>query len=461
MSVLVSFLNVGEIIASSAEQFLLFGADVEENSEIVTAFIRKLVHDLEILENNIYDISVMGQVKKIEFKVTELPNDMKMLSYLGGELSNASTYFSTFGNVKSADSNDFRKTFGVSKTNFWKPFPYEKRVSDAEKAVRKYEELEKLNLAQSTKRSKLTSFISNELKSRQLKFPLIGKFIDMAKAEPLHLKNNTVKERFMCLFRICVSQSKLQSVKCYKEISAECLFYKFVNFIKTTMNCNFLSKKIVRWFNDNLGKTEKDFTFRFRGKESLMYLRHFPILIQLLIANISDKGVLKRLHQIHFQSIHLRYLLSYSVRISDFSQVDLDEMKKEAHLLFKACCLFDPKVTPSLCTLWNIGPFNDEQCFKSYRPGLSCNTMEGREQKHSKISKYAENTTIQNRWPMIFRHEFIHLVYLRENGYDNINYKKKSSNYIPYCHLEFKPSNSLCVLCDGNFMAEIKKFAEG
>ena len=95
--------------------------------------------------------------------------------------------------------------FGTSKTNFWKPFPYEKRVSDAEKAVRKYEELEKLNLAQSTKRSKLTSFISNELKSRQLKFPLIGKFIDMAKAEPLHLKNNTVKERFMCLFRICVS----------------------------------------------------------------------------------------------------------------------------------------------------------------------------------------------------------------------------------------------------------------
>ena len=295
------------------------------------------------------------------------------------------------------------------------------------------------------------------MKSRQVKFPLIGKFIDMAKAEPLHLRNNTVKERFFCLFQVCVSQSKLQSVKYYKEISAECLFYKFVAFIKTTMNCNFLSKKIVRWFNDNLGKTEKDFIFRFRGKKILMYLRHFPMLIQMLIANISNKVVLKRLHQIHFQSIHLRYLLSYSVRISDFSQVDLDEMKKEAHLLFKACCLFDQKVTPSLWTLCN----NAEQCFKSYRPGLSCNTMEGREQKHQKISKYAENTTIQNRWPMIFRHELIQLVYLRENGYDNVNYKKKSSNYIPYCHLEFKPGNSLCVLCDSNFMAEIKKCAEG
>ena len=134
------------LIASSAELFLLFGADVEEITETVTTFISKLVHDLEILENKIYDISVMGQIKKIELKVTELPNDMKILSYLGGELSNSSTYFSTFGNVKSADSNDFRKTFGTSKTNFWKAFPYEKRVSDAEKAVGKYEELGKLNL---------------------------------------------------------------------------------------------------------------------------------------------------------------------------------------------------------------------------------------------------------------------------------------------------------------------------
>ena len=80
MSVLVSFLNIGQKIANSAEQFLLFGTDVEENLEIVTTFIRKLVHDLEILENNIYDISVMWQIKKIEFKVTDLPNDMKMLS---------------------------------------------------------------------------------------------------------------------------------------------------------------------------------------------------------------------------------------------------------------------------------------------------------------------------------------------------------------------------------------------
>ena len=189
----------------------------------------------------------------------------------------------------------------------------------------------------------------------------------------------------------------------------------------------------------------------------------------MLIANISDKGVLKRLHQIHFQSIHFRYLLSYSVRISDFSQADLDQMIKEAHLLFKVCCLFDQKVTPSLWTLCNVGPFNAEQCFKSHKFRLGCSTMEGREQKHQKVSKYAENTTIQNRWSIIFRHEIIQLVYLRENGYDNINDKTKSSNYIlmsresacSYCHLEFKPSNGLCALCKSNFMTEIIKCVEG
>ena len=70
---------------------------------------------------------------------------------------------------------------------------------------------------------------------------------------------------------------------------------------------------------------------------------------------------------------------------------------------------------------------------------------------------------------MIFRHEFIQLVYLRENGYDNINYKKKSTNYIPmsresscsYCHLEFKSGNSQCVLCNSDFMAEIMKCVNG
>ena len=38
MPVLISFINVGERIPNSAEQFLLFGADIDENSVMVTIF---------------------------------------------------------------------------------------------------------------------------------------------------------------------------------------------------------------------------------------------------------------------------------------------------------------------------------------------------------------------------------------------------------------------------------------
>ena len=49
MAVLISFINVGERILNSAEQFLLFGADVDENSGIVTIVFERLVCDLELV----------------------------------------------------------------------------------------------------------------------------------------------------------------------------------------------------------------------------------------------------------------------------------------------------------------------------------------------------------------------------------------------------------------------------
>jgi len=67
-----------------------------------------------------------------------------------------------------------------------------------------------------TKRQNLTAYISKTLKSRQEEVPLIGKFVDLAKAEPLHLKNNVTKEMFVKLLKICTAQSNLGSIKAYK-----------------------------------------------------------------------------------------------------------------------------------------------------------------------------------------------------------------------------------------------------
>ena len=142
---------------------------------------------------------------KVEFKLSELPNDMKMLAFLGGELSNSSYYFTTFADVNQSDSNDISKQFGFSSSSHWKPFPYEKRISDSNLVVKKKKELENSKSSASTKRSNLTSYISKTLNSRQEFVPLVGDYIDSAKAEPLHIKNNVTKELFMKLFRIVIS----------------------------------------------------------------------------------------------------------------------------------------------------------------------------------------------------------------------------------------------------------------
>ena len=77
-----------------------------------------------------------------------------------------------------------------------------------------------------TARTHITSFISKELKSRQEEIPLVGKFIDCANCEPLHMKNNTVKEMFMKVLNAVLTRANISSdIKRYKELPAENLFY--------------------------------------------------------------------------------------------------------------------------------------------------------------------------------------------------------------------------------------------
>ena len=57
--------------------------------------------------------------------------------------------------------------------------------------------------------------------------------------------------------------------------------------------------------------------------------------------------------------------------------------------------------------------------------------MEAREQKHQKVKTYAENTTFQNKWPLIFWHEFLQEIFLREKGFDEVRYVKRKRKYMP------------------------------
>ena len=156
---------------------------------------------------------------------------MKMLSFLVGELSNSALYFSTFANAARNEANDYKK-FCLGYEHFWKPFPYLKRIDDARKVEHKRSQPSSKKILPSTAHSKLLAFIAKDLRSRRYQFPLIGKYIDVKKQEPLHLKNNTIKERFMILFKIVMAESRLWSAKSFKDVPGNSLLRTFVSFLR-------------------------------------------------------------------------------------------------------------------------------------------------------------------------------------------------------------------------------------
>ena len=132
----------------------------------------------------------------------------------------------------------------------------------------------------------------------------------------------------MILFKLVMAESRLGSVKSFKDVSDNSLFQTFVSFVSKKMNYNSLANKIQRWLNENGGKHEKEFTFRFRGKESFLYMKHFSSLIKILILNILSTNIQKRLIEVHLQSTYFRQLLSYIVRVTNFDLDVLNLMKQ-------------------------------------------------------------------------------------------------------------------------------------
>lgn len=192
-------------------------------------------------------------------------------------------------------------------------------MQDARLVEKKKNELIKKKCTEMTKRSQLTSYIGKTLNSRQEDVPLVGPYIDHAKCEPLHLKNNTVKELFMKVFKLCICEGNVKNYKSFSQIPDDILFVELVKFIRHSMGCNQLAKRLITWFNESSTKNEKYFAFRFRGKESVSYLKHLPNMIDFIVPQMADIEKKVLLHEIHHQSILLRRIISYSIRIETYA----------------------------------------------------------------------------------------------------------------------------------------------
>ena len=162
---------------------------------------------------------------------------------------------------------------------------------------------------------------------------------------------------------------------------------------------------------------------------------------------------LMHLVQVRYEPLCLRKLVSYSVRIEGTSDRDFSEMISVGKKVFRSCCLYGGSISPRTWYISLLAPVHCQESIEKLKLGLGINTMEDREQKHQIIKKYSDNTTVQDRWPHVFRHEFIQLVYLREHGFDLSRYRKRNTRYIPdlvegHCACDVKLTNLQCDICN-------------
>ena len=364
------------------------------------------------IEKQVFSVNVNGTVESVKFCIAELPNDMKMLAFLAGELSNSAKYFSTFANVSTDNYKDVSGSFGHGGSNTWKPWKYSERVSVAKAVVNMKKKVETQNIKPATKRTKITAFIAQK-QSRQEFVPLVGKLVDLAHVDPLHLKNNACALAQRYLLNEIIDMSNLSSSILFSQVPASSPFCKYIMTMKSKCKLSRLANQVIRWFNETKS-AGREFDYRFTGKDSQLFLQNFMLLISSVQSGVK-KGTREELilHVLAYICLCLRDCVIFT-RV-DISDNDIFDLKRLCSNYYKAHCIF-LHVNPTVWTVGNVVLQHMSEMKTRY--GLGLNSMEGREAKHVFIAKYSQNTLYQHRWQQIFRHEYVTLLWLRSRGYN-------------------------------------------
>ena len=301
---LVSFLNCGKRVCSSEENFLLLGANCSEDCEPVRRYVTMLKEQMTEIERKTYPTQIDGKETVLSFKFELLPNDMKYLAFLGGELSISASYFSPFADVKKDDINNTQGTFGLGPQNKWHPWKYNERIKVATAVEKKKVEVSRTSLKPSAKREKVTSYISQQ-KSRQEFPPLVGKFIDKAKADPLHLKNNAWQHWNASVLKYALSRSNLGNCESISDVSPNSCFGNYYYCIRFLVKATRLAKKIRKWFSDGRTKN-KSLEYRFTGKESRLFCHNVMCIVQSLKTDVDQESHTFQLHVFAFTGKKLK-----------------------------------------------------------------------------------------------------------------------------------------------------------
>ena len=191
-------------------------------------------------------------------------------------------------------------------------------------------------------------------------------------------------------------------------------------------------------------------------------------LIKAMSCTSDSSAQKQRVLVLSYIGLRLRDCCSLFNRIN-ISESDIDKLTKNALEYFCANSLFlNTQVTPTIWTIGHVLPVHTKHMYEVYGQGLLTVSMEGREAKHIALQLLGNNTTYQNRWQEIFRHEFIMLIWLPEHGHELCSntliqviishIRALNDPLYCYCGLEKASSDhEHCSFCSDNFVALIDK----
>ena len=465
MSWLVSFLNVGPRVASPNDNFLLFGANCSETHDAVIKYTKMLGVQCSDIEKKTYSVCGIN----VTFTFDLIPTDMKFLAFVNGELSNSSRYFSSFANASTDDLDCLHGSFGITDDKKWKPWKYSERLVMADKVSKLKTSLSKKKYAASTHRNKVTQFIG-EKKSRQEFKPPIGKLCDKGVLEPLHLKNNAVQKLHSYMLELALSTSNLPSKVSLSGDLPECSITRFINALEHKVKAKRLKTQVLKWLVEDRSK-DKNFSYRFTGKDSQLILHGFMYLIDAIRGKSSSPALIAKLLTLVFIALRLRDSVSL-FSMYHFSQEKLLKLQSDASDYFTALVLFQgTKPSPSEWSIGKLVSVHAQWMLDKYGTGLGINTMQGREAKHVQIASYAKQTNYNLRWYQVFRHDYISKVWLPLQNPSILQYHQTNDSVVPdrihsdkqkvcYCGFEKSPDDSKCFYCNHELMGEIYSSVE-
>ena len=343
---LVSFLNLGNRIASCDDNFLILGANCKEDHPAMIKYATQIRGEIALIESKQYQIQ--GHDIAIKFKFELVPSDMKWLATFSGELSNSATYPSSFANVKQDDLNNVKGTFGEESTCTWKPWSYVQRVKVA-KLVDNYKQTTVVNRPLKQQRNLVTKFIAGK-HSRQEFEPLLGPVVDKAKCEPLHLGNNCWQQWNKEVMTIALTRTNPgASIVTVYQLPFDCCFRKYLRAVRNKVKSHKLYKKIVKWFREK--RKEKPFECRFTGEETRKFCSNFMDVVESVISPNDTEAQNVKLYALAFSGLKLRNACSLMNRVTDIDQKGIDDLEKSCQEYFLSSSLFYTSVTLSMWTL--------------------------------------------------------------------------------------------------------------